>query len=121
MFYLLGYKLVLVVAAAVVGAFAALHRTRLRKQEHSLAEDVETLGRTAPGGTPERALEVPSTAVVEGRATALPCHVCGEIALKVEEHSAREVNGERLRVVRVSCTSCGAEREVFVRVVSAAS
>ncbi|MBS2029972.1 MAG: hypothetical protein JST54_18875 [Deltaproteobacteria bacterium] len=121
MFFFFGYKLLLVLAAAVVGAFAARHRTRLRKAEYALEADVEALGRVAPGGTPGSALEVPSTAVVEGRATALPCHVCGEVALKVEEHSAREVDGERLRVVRVSCTSCGAEREVFVRVVTAAS
>jgi hypothetical protein len=120
-FFFLGYKLVLLALAAGVGGFVALHRSRIRSQESVLARDVETLARAAPGGRPETALEAPTTAVVEGRATALPCHVCGERSLKVEEHAAREVNGERLRVVRVACTGCGAEREVFVRVVSATS
>ncbi|HOX42744.1 MAG TPA: hypothetical protein PK668_04050 [Myxococcota bacterium] len=98
-------------------AAAARRRAQGRREAQAAAEEAwrrEAEARAAPGGDPSRPLEVSSPAVVEPRAEGLPCPVCGG-EVRVDEHLARLVDGQRLRVARVSCRRCAHTREIFFR------
>jgi hypothetical protein len=90
-----------------------LRRARAREQE-KLVRDLERLARLEPGGSPERPLVIDTPAVVEVRAEAKPCPLCGG-SLKLKEHAAENIDGARLRVARVACTMCGVKREIYFR------
>jgi len=87
-----------------------LRRLREREQE-KLVHDLERL---APGGSAERPIEIDSPALVEVRAEAKPCPLCGG-SLKLEEHAAETIDGARLRVAKVACVSCGVRRDIYFR------
>ncbi len=89
-------------------------RRRRDRLHEKLARDLERLARLEPGGSPERPLAVVSPAVVDVLAVAKPCPLCGG-TLRLEDHTAREVDGVRLRVAAVVCTSCRAGRELYFR------
>jgi hypothetical protein len=95
----------------------AQRRARARVHER-LVRDLEELARLQPGGAPERPLAVDSPAVVDLRAVAQPCPLCGG-QLKLEAHSAEVIGGERLRVAAVACTQCGVRRAIYFRLVEA--
>ncbi len=77
--------------------------------------DLERLAQLAPGATPRQPLVVDSAAVVDVRAEATPCPLCGG-PLRLEEHAAVIVGDTRMRVARMSCTMCGTPREIFFRI-----
>lgn len=92
-------------------------RRERRERERELAKGVrerEKLARLLPGGEGGRPVEVASASVVEVHAKGIPCPLCGG-ELRVEEHVARVVENEMLRVVRVRCFSCGVPRDLFFR------
>jgi hypothetical protein len=86
-------------------------RTRERARRE-LVRDLERLATLAPGGTPERPLEVASPAQVEPAAAAMPCPLC-QGPLHLEEHAAETHAGRRVRVARVRCATCGVRRAVY--------
>jgi hypothetical protein len=92
-------------------------RTARRKDERAarqLVRDRERLASLERGGSAERALEVPSAAVIELRARATPCVQCaGEYA--IEDHQAEH----GLRVVAVRCKRCHVARRMWFRIVPA--
>jgi hypothetical protein len=77
-----------------------------------LVQDLERLAILAPGGSPERPVELESPAQVEPVAGATPCPLCGE-TLALEEHAAETHAGRRLRVARVRCIGCGVRRALY--------
>jgi hypothetical protein len=89
-------------------------RTQARVHE-KLVREMERLARLQPGGNAERPIMVDSPAVVDIRAVANPCPLCGG-SLRLDEHSAREIDGEHLRVAAVSCVQCGVRRSLYFRV-----
>ena len=89
----------------------SVRRAADRDQE-KLRRDLEKLALAAPGGSPERAIQVKSPSEVEVRATSLPCPLC-QSTLRMEEHTAETIAGVRLRVARVVCTFCRARRAVY--------
>jgi hypothetical protein len=91
----------------------AERRARERAQQH-VVRDLERLARLAPGGAPERPIVVDSPAVVDIRATASPCPLCGG-ALRLTEHGAESIDGVRLRLAHVACTQCGSRRTIYFR------
>jgi len=91
-------------------------RAQARAREQ-LARELERLASLEPGGAPERPIDIDSPALVEMRAVASTCPLCSG-AVKLEEHAARTIDGARLRVATVSCTSCGARRERYFRLVA---
>jgi hypothetical protein len=96
-------------------------RTLRRQEERSLtkqAHDRERLARLEPGGSAERPIVLESASQVEAHARSLPCTRCGG-ELRVEDHLARFVGEQSLRLVRLSCPSCGARREVWFRLAPA--
>ena len=90
-------------------------RTERRARERDarqLVRDREKLAKLVAGGAREHPLDVPTAAVIEGRAAAMPCPQCsGE--LRVVEH--RSEGG--LRAVDVACRQCGVPRTLWFRIV----
>jgi hypothetical protein len=97
-------------------------RTERRESERAgvkLAEARLRLASLEAGGSPERPIEVTSASVVEPHAAGLGCAACGG-STRVDEHSALALpdpagTPRSLRVVRVRCTRCGVERDVYFR------
>jgi hypothetical protein len=91
-------------------------RTERRARERDarqLVRDREKLAKLVAGGAREYPLEVPTAAVIEGRAEAMPCPQCnGE--LRVAEHRSE---GGGLRAVDVTCRQCGVSRTLWFRIV----
>lgn len=76
-----------------------------------LVRDRERLAGLMVGGDRDHPIVVDSTAVIEGRANALPCPQCdGE--LRVVDHRA-EPGG--VRPVDVKCRRCGVGRTLWFR------
>src|SRR5688500_12075717 len=92
-------------------------RTARRAQERAtrqLVRDREKLAGMVPGGSAERPIEVPSSAVIEGRVRALPCPQC-EGELRVVDHRS---TGAGMRAVDARCNTCSAPRTLWFRIVS---
>jgi hypothetical protein len=84
----------------------------MAQREH--VRDLERLWELEAGSTPERPLDVDTPAVVDIMAEQRPCPLC-QGSLRLLEHAAETIDGERLRVARVTCTSCGSAREIYFR------
>jgi len=92
-------------------------RTARRAQERAarqLVRDREKLAVMVAGGSAERPIEVPSSAVIEGRVRSLPCPQC-EGELQIREHRSA---GAGVRAVDVRCHTCGSPRTLWFRIVS---
>jgi hypothetical protein len=87
------------------------------RSSQKLAGRREKLAILEPGGAPERPIDVTTASVIEPHARALPCVRCGEGGGRTLEHEARVIDGRRLRVVRTACPRCGAQRDVYFRIV----
>ncbi|MGZ3423731.1 MAG: hypothetical protein ACXVEF_18440 [Polyangiales bacterium] len=97
---------------------AARKRTERRALDRAVKKDIERRDKLATleaGGAPDRPLEVTSASLVEPAAKALHCARCGA-ELRVDEHAARTIEGTPLRVVSLSCVSCGGKRTVYVKI-----
>jgi hypothetical protein len=97
---------------------AASPRTLRRaagRVEQDLIRDRERLFTLEPGGSPARAIDVPSASVVEAHALGVRCPLC-EGPHEVLEHAAvTAANGARLRQVHLRCRQCGSQRSLFFR------
>ena len=91
----------------------AVRRAEDRAQG-KFAKDLEKIAAHAPGGSPDRAIEIASPSEVEVRARATPCPIC-RAELRVDEHAAETIGGARLRVAKVTCTFCHAGRSIYFR------
>ncbi len=90
-----------------------------RKQERAdqraaraLVRDRERLAALQPGGAADHPIAVASSAIIEGRARALPCPQCGGV-FRVDDHQAP--TGD-LRAVSVTCLQCTAKRQLWFRI-----
>jgi uncharacterized protein with PIN domain len=90
---------------------------RARTQDEKLVRARGKLIDLAPGGTPERPIDVPTSAVVEPKASAVRCPRCDE-PFVVEAHEASTTEHGRLREAKLRCKSCGKERSLWFRVVA---
>ena len=91
-------------------------RRALARSAARLARGREKLASLEAGGSPERPIEVESASQIEPHALALTCLRC-DGPNRLEEHAAESVDGERLRVVRMTCARCAARRAVWFRIV----
>ena len=89
-------------------------RRALARESAKLVEKKWKLAALESGGAPDRPIEVASASVVESHARALPCALC-DGAVRVDQHTAEEHGGARLRVARVVCTRCGTPRAIYYR------
>lgn len=95
---------------------ARLRRARRERsrQQQKLVRELERLAALEPGGAADRPIEVDTPAVVDLRAVAIPCPLCGG-RLRLEDHAASEIDGVRLRVATVSCTGCYERRRRYFK------
>ncbi len=95
-------------------------RVPRRVDERRLRREVrerEALAAALPGGTPERPIEVPTPAVIEGRARRAPCPQCGG-KLQIEDQAALpQEDGGILREIQMICTRCHVRRSLWFLVV----
>lgn len=92
-----------------------------RKQARSLAKllrEREALAKQAAGGAPDRPIVLESASQVEPRAETIGCARC-DAEVRVTAHEATVSDGIPLRVARVQCKACGAERPIWFRLRSA--
>ncbi|MBX3024065.1 hypothetical protein KF840_04060 [bacterium] len=92
-------------------------RAERRQREQTrrrLAREIEALASLDEGGSPERPIAVDSVAVVEIRALARACPLCGGPP-RLAAHRAEVIDGVRLRVAAVACAMCGVERAIYFR------
>jgi hypothetical protein len=90
-----------------------VRRARDRAHE-ALVPDLERLARLAPGGAPDRPLDVEAPTQVEPIAEATPCPLC-QGGLRLVEHAAETHDGVRLRVAHMRCDGCGVDRALYFR------
>jgi hypothetical protein len=96
-------------------------RTERRERERALeklARDREKLARLEKGGSPGRPIELESASQVEVHARSMRCTRC-EAEVRVDEHVARTVGDQRLRLARLVCPRCDARRDVWFRLAAA--
>ena len=92
---------------------------RGRARAHAtLVRDLEQLALLAPGGSPQRPIDVASPAQVEPIVLAKPCPLC-EGSLRLEDHAAETVDGVRLRIAAVRCVQCAVHRRLYFRLAGA--
>lgn len=89
-------------------------RRRGEREARQLVRDRERLASIVPGGSPERPIEVSSSAVIEGRARAQHCPQCDGSYL-VEDHQAESAT---LRRIVVTCQRCGVGRRLWFKIVA---
>lgn len=93
-------------------------RTERRTRERAarqLVRDREKLASLSAGGAAEHAIEVVSSAVIEGRVGAIPCVQC-EGRYRILDHRSA---GAGVRALDVRCERCGVARTLWFRIVSA--
>ena len=90
-------------------------RAERRADARQATKDIrerERLARLEIGGAPDRPIEVVSASLVEPKARAIACPVCGA-AVRVEDHTAKTLDGAPLRLAHTLCPRCGHARIVY--------
>jgi len=85
-----------------------------RRTARDLVRDREKLAALSPGGSAERPIPVPTSALIEIRIRSLPCAQCGG-PYKIREHRSA---GGGLRDVSVVCEQCHVARVLWFRIVA---
>ncbi len=83
-----------------------------KRIDAKLSAERQAMARALPGGHREHPIEVATASVIEVRALAQACAVCGG-ELQLDEHRVES----DLRVVAAFCRMCGAPRVTYFRVV----
>lgn len=96
---------------------ARAQRREAERATEKLGDQRERLAKAEPGGSAKNPIELGSASQVEPYALGLGCARCGQ-PTRLDDHSAEEIDGSRLRVVRMRCITCGTRRTVFVRLVT---
>lgn len=87
-------------------------RRKAEREARQLVRDRERLATLVPGGSPERPIEVSSSALIEGRALAQRCPQCNG-SYRVDDHQAESAT---LRVIAVTCQRCGVSRRLWFKI-----
>lgn len=91
--------------------------TRKREgKDRQLVNAKARLFALSAGGSRLSPLSVPSVAVIENRATAVPCPQCtGRLTL--DEHTIDRETEEALRLILLHCTECLVRQRMWFRIV----
>jgi predicted Zn finger-like uncharacterized protein len=79
-----------------------------------LVRDRERLAALVPGGSADRPIDVPSSAVIETRAEAQRCPQC-DGPYRIDDHQAPSAS---LRELSVQCQRCGVARRLWFRIIA---
>lgn len=92
-------------------------RRQAERAAEKAARQREAAARQAPGGAPDRPIDIPTPSIVETRAEATPCPRCAA-RRRLIGHEAEVVGVVRLRVARVQCASCRTVGSLWFRIVA---
>jgi hypothetical protein len=90
-------------------------RRAFARSAEKISRGRERLAALEAGGSAGRPLVVESASQIEPHAASMACLRC-EGPNRLREHAAETIEGERLRVVRMTCGRCGAERTLWFRI-----
>ncbi len=114
--------LVLTLAVLLVAASAALREAILKRVARSKKDELLELLRereeailASEGGSPDFPIVVDTPVIVDGRAKAKPCPLCGG-KLKFEEQTVDRYQGRLLRRTHLQCVTCGVPRRFWFRI-----
>jgi hypothetical protein len=107
----------LICIVIVVGVMAFMLKRDAERRAALAAEmaRIEEDARTQPGCAPDRPFEVEASSVIEGHVRGVPCPICGE-SLRLDQHTAETIHGERMRLVLVTCAVCGSSRTLYYKI-----
>jgi len=107
----------LICIVIVVGVMAFMLKRDAERRAALAAEmaRIEADARTQPGCAPDRPFEVEASSVIEVHARGVPCPICGE-SLRLDQHTAETIRGERMRLVLVTCAACASSRTLYYRI-----
>ena len=88
-----------------------------KRVDKELLDELEELARQKVGGNSDNPIAVGSPVQVDSQAESSPCPRC-EGSLRLVEHVAETIEGERLRVAHCRCVVCGVARSFFFRLES---
>ncbi len=94
---------------------AQLERRKRDQGARKLAADRDRLFALSPGGSKASPMRVSSVATIESKAAKVDCPQCAK-TLVIDEHSAVQVDGQGLRLIRAHCSGCRAPRELWFRI-----
>src|SRR5689334_9582437 len=89
-------------------------RRAARRAQREHVRDLDRLARLAPGGAPDRPIEIDTPPLVEVMTDAAACPLCGG-GFRLDEHTAETIDGVRLRIAHVTCKTCGVARPLYFR------
>jgi hypothetical protein len=90
-------------------------RNAKRERRRALVKEIRTrekLNEASPGGSPGRAIEVSTPAVIAPMVRSMPCHQC-EGELEPAELAARSTDAGARRVAVTRCRRCHTPREIW--------
>jgi hypothetical protein len=91
-------------------------RTRNARAKAEFLEELAAAARELPGGTPQSAIVVVSSAQIEPHAAGMSCLVCEDGGLRVEQHRAETLEGIAVRTLDLSCGACDSPRTAYFRI-----
>jgi len=103
--------------SACICAALAYSEARHRAKVAAAIEEIEEETRARPGGARDRPVDVVSPSVIEVAARSTPCLLC-DGCLRVNEHAAATIDGDRLRVADTTCSGCGSSWTLYFRIKS---
>ena len=83
-----------------------------QKAAQELLDELEELAQRKAGGSPNNPITVSSPVQVDSKSEAIPCPRC-EGPMRLIQHTADTIDGERLRVADCRCVTCGVARKFF--------
>ncbi len=93
-----------------------VERRALERVAAKAVRERERLAHAEAGGSPENPLEISTASLVELQARSIPCPLCGS-TMRIDEHTADTIEGERLRIAHMVCVACGIPRKIYFRIV----
>ena len=90
--------------------------TRHAKAKAAFLEELAACTRELPGGTPESAIVVVSSAQIEPHATSMSCLACEDGRLSVALHRAETLEGVAVRTLDLRCRACNSPRTAYFRI-----
>jgi hypothetical protein len=112
---MLGWRVGEAVVSEARREFGRAGRLHAAKAQAAFDKEIEACARELPGGTPATAIVVVSSSQIEPHARSLSCIVCDQF-VHVEQHRASTIDGLAVRVLDLTCRSCGTGRVVHFRI-----
>lgn len=116
---LIGLIAVFVVVLTAMLAMPLRRAWSRAAEKNAFAKELERkmiLARSLPGASALNPIVIATPALVEAKAEGTSCLRCGT-QMRLEDHAAKKLEERRLRVAKLRCPRCEAEREIYFELV----